>query len=101
VALAEYGFHGTILLSYSAWDQINMTQHPTNDRLAMSANVQGFELPMGCLMTSVFILLPVITIVVGLTRASSVSDVVFAVLIPVAVITCFALSQRYAHVGRG
>jgi len=78
-----------------------MAQHPTNDRLAMSANVQGFELPMGCLMTSVFILLPILTMGVGLSRAGSFSDVVLAVAMPVAVIKGFALSQRYAPVGRG
>lgn len=96
MALAEYGFHGTILLSYSAWDQINMAQHPTNDRLAMSGNVQGFKLPMGCLMTSAFILLPILAKGVGLSRAGSFSDVVFAVLIPTCCISIFVLGRRIA-----
>jgi hypothetical protein len=32
---------------------------------AMSGNVQGFELPTGCLMTSVFILLPIVAVIVA------------------------------------
>lgn len=35
------------------------------DSHAMTGNVQGFELPRGCLMTTGLILLPVILLVVG------------------------------------
>jgi hypothetical protein len=47
-------------------EQIDMEKSPINDSFAMSANVQGFKLPMGCLMTSVFILLPVLAVVISL-----------------------------------
>jgi len=73
-----------------------MAHQPTDDRLAMSANVQGFELPMGCLMTSVFILLPILAMGVGLSRIGSFSDVVFAVLIPTCCISIFVLGRRIA-----
>lgn len=77
-----------------------MAQHPTNGRLAMSGNVQGFELPMGCLMTSVFILLPILAMGVGLARASSVTDVVLAVTLSVAVVAAFVLIRQLAPSGR-
>jgi len=73
-----------------------MAQHPTHDRLAMSGNVEGFKLPMGCLMTSAFILLPILTMGVGLSSADGVSDMVFAVLIPTCCISIFVLGRRIA-----
>lgn len=45
-----------------------MAETPINDHSEMSGNVQGFELPRGCLMTSVFILLPVLTMIFVLIR---------------------------------
>ena len=41
-----------------------MDNTPSNNQ-AMSGNVQGFELPTGCLMTSVFILAPIVAVVVA------------------------------------
>lgn len=41
-----------------------MPNAPTNTQ-TMSGNVQGFELPRGCLMTSVFILLPIVAVVIA------------------------------------
>lgn len=43
-----------------------MSKTQINDTAAMTGNVQGFELPRGCLMTSVFILLPIVTLVIVL-----------------------------------
>lgn len=45
-----------------------MNEKPNTDHVAMSGNVQGFELPTGCLMTSVFILIPVLALLSGLIR---------------------------------
>jgi hypothetical protein len=45
-----------------------MNDNPITDHTAMTGNVQGFELPMGCLMTSVFILVPILTLLIGLAR---------------------------------
>ena len=73
-----------------------MADTPLNDRAAMTGNVQGFELPMGCLMTSVFILLPILTMATGLISANSLSEVVSAVAIPALVIAGFALLKRTA-----
>lgn len=58
-----------------------MDNRSINDRRAMKGNVQGFELPTGCLMTSVIILLPVLTLLAGLSHASTLYDVMVAVLI--------------------
>lgn len=47
-----------------------MDEHVSNNGAAMTANVQGFELPRGCLMTTGLILLPIITLLVVLVRAA-------------------------------
>jgi hypothetical protein len=69
-----------------------MDKTPLNDRLAMTANVQGFELPRGCLMTSVFILLPILAMVINLIWSNSLSDVIFAILKPAGFIVAFVLA---------
>lgn len=56
-----------------------MTKEPIDNHLAMSGNVQGFELPRGCLMTTGFILLPIVTLAVGLARAGSYQNVALGV----------------------
>jgi hypothetical protein len=45
-----------------------MNDNPITDHAAKTGNVQGFELPTGCLMTSVFILVPILTVLIGLAR---------------------------------
>lgn len=40
-------------------DETHSNNHP------MSGNVQGFELPTGCLMTSVFIMVPIVAVVMA------------------------------------
>ena len=72
-----------------------MDQKPSTMPVAMTGNVQGFELPRGCLMTSGVILLPILTMVIGLSRAQGLFDAVVAVLIPVAVIAVFAIIQVF------
>ena len=47
---------------------IHMKDTPIKGPVAMSGNVQGFELPRGCLMTSAFILLPILTAAILLLR---------------------------------
>ncbi len=71
-----------------------MDKTPNNDRLAMTGNVQGFELPMGCLMTSVFILLPILTMATGLIWSNGPSDMIFAVLLSAGLIAAFAIARR-------
>ncbi len=61
---------------------MDQDETPRNDPLEMTGNVQGFKLPMGCLMTSVLILLPILTMVLGLVRANNFNDGLLAVLIP-------------------
>lgn len=63
---------------------MDQDETPRNDPLEMTGNVQGFKLPMGCLMTSVLILLPILTMVLGLVRANNFNDGLLAVLIPAA-----------------
>lgn len=41
-----------------------MHDTPIQDNQQMSGNVQGFELPRGCLMTSGLILLPIVTMAI-------------------------------------
>jgi len=60
---------------------INMTKEPIDNRLAMSGNVQGFELPRGCLMTTGLILLPIVTLAVGLARAGNFQNVTLSVAV--------------------
>ena len=73
---------------------MDQNQMPMNDRFAMAENVQGFELPRGCLMTSVVILLPIVTMVAGLVHASNFNDGLMAVLIPAIWISIYALAQN-------
>ncbi len=47
---------------------MHQNQTPVNDRLEMSANVEGFKLPMGCLMISALILLAISAVSIGLFR---------------------------------
>ncbi len=61
---------------------MDQNETPKNDPLEMTGNVQGFKLPMGCVMTSVLILLPILTMVLGLVRANNFNDGLLAVLIP-------------------
>lgn len=46
--------------------QTDMQDHPIDNSTVMTRNVQGFELPTGCLMTSVLILTPVLALLIGL-----------------------------------
>jgi len=61
---------------------MDQNETPKNERLEMTGNVQGFKLPMGCVMTSVLILLPILTMVLGLVRANNFNDALLAVLLP-------------------
>lgn len=69
-----------------------MTKEPIGNHLAMSGNVQGFELPRGCLMTTGFILLPIVTFVVGLARAGSYQNATLGVA--AAVLVALLLVRR-------
>ena len=73
-------------------------QSPNNGHYKIADNIQGllpqgFELPRGCLMTAVFILLPILTMAISLVRANNSTDVLLAVLIPAAWISIYALAQ--------
>lgn len=79
---------------------MDQDETPRNDPLEMTGNVQGFKLPMGCLMTSVLILLPILTMVLGLVRANNFNDGLLAVLIPAVwmgiIAVAHMISQRSA-----
>ncbi|MFA8440975.1 hypothetical protein [Yoonia sp.] len=47
----------------------------------MSGNIQGFELPRGCLMTSGLILTPIVTMVVGLIVLDHPYQTLFALML--------------------
>ena len=76
-----------------------MDKTPVNDRLAMTGNVQGFELPMGCLMTSAFILLPILTMATGLIWFNGPSDMIYAVLLSAGPIAAVAIAGRIPTLG--
>jgi len=57
-----------------------MENAPKQEPLIMSGNVQGFELPRGCLMTSSFILLPIVAMGIGLTYLGRSHQVLFAMM---------------------
>ena len=77
-----------------------MQPTPVNTPLAMSGNVQGFELPRGCLMTSGVIAFAIITFTLGLAHADSLRDIAFAVAGSIMIVGAYALVQRVAPVGR-
>ncbi|MEJ8561688.1 hypothetical protein QTO30_10970 [Yoonia sp. GPGPB17] len=61
-----------------------------------SGNVQGFELPRGCLMTSGLILLPILTLAIGLVHANSRNDVMLTVLTSATLIAGFVFMRNFA-----
>ena len=61
----------------------------------MIGNVQGYELPRGCLMTTGLILLPILTFGIGILRAQTLGDVATATALA-AVLTLACGAAQFA-----
>jgi len=71
-----------------------MTRPNVSDTHAMSGNVQGFELPRGCLMVSGAILLPIVTFTAGLLIGGISSAVVVTAAVVAALVTVKMIRNR-------